>query len=84
MWAMLQREWVRRLTLLYGGRMDLVPSRDGDEGKQCPPTFNAHMELKKNGATEADLSEVDRILEHNKLFAPDRKIYWYTRTFLAL
>ena len=44
------------------------PSGDGDVEKKDPPTFKAPKKLKAKGATEADLAEVDGILEYNKLF----------------
>ena len=57
-----------RMTLLHDGRIAMAPSGDGDLEKKDPPTFNAPKKLKAKGATEADLSEVDGILEYNKLF----------------
>ena len=72
------------MAILYGGRIAMVPSGDGHEGKQGPPQFKAPRKLKKKGATEADLSEVDRILDYNRLFSPHINICWFVRTFLAL
>ena len=72
------------MTFLYDGRISKVPSGDGGEGGEIPPTFKVPRKLRKNGAKEADFAEVGRCLEYNKLFPPDRYICWFARTFLAL
>ena len=53
----------------------MVTSGDGDVEKKDPPTFTVPKKLKAKGVTEADLAEVDRILEYNKLFAANVVIY---------
>ena len=57
------------------------PSGDGDVEKKDPPTFKAPKKLKAKGATEADLAEVDGILEYNNLFSANGEIYCSVATF---
>ena len=72
---MLLFSWRKGRTLLHGRGIVTVPSGCGDVEKKDPPTFTVPRNLKAKGVTEADLSDVDGILEYNKLFSANGDIY---------